>query len=93
MKANEFIDPSMEEGIGRSFAELFFPKALTMWLHKKLNKKQFDELLRVYEKIMQNEIAPPKSPQEALYRAAKTVGLDQRMIHDMFGEKGIPGEI
>jgi hypothetical protein len=69
------------------------PEPIQTWLRKKLQKSQFDALSKVYNEIMNDPVNPPKNPHDALYRAAKTVGLDQRLIHNMFGDKGLPSKV
>jgi hypothetical protein len=92
MRANEFITEQVEEGIGADMLWALLPEKLQMWLQKQLQKGQYDALSRVYDEIMHDEINPPENPKDALFRAAKTVGLDPRIIYDMFGDAGIPPE-
>jgi hypothetical protein len=92
MRASEFITEQVEEGIGTEMLWNLLPGALQMWLKQKLQKGQYAALSKVYDEIMHDEVNPPSNPKEALFRAAKTVGLDPRIIYDMFGDEGIPNE-
>lgn len=93
MRAHELESSISNEGVLSDMFKAWVPEPIQQWLQNKLQKSQFAALNKVYNEIMHDTVNPPKNPHDALYRAAKTVGLDQRVIHKLFGEKGLPNTI
>lgn len=91
MRADE-ITTRTEEGLG-DVMDYLLPKAVSSWIRKKAHKGQYQKMMQVYTQIMKDEISPPKDASDALYRAAKAVGLPPREINAMFAAGGPDGNI
>lgn len=72
------------EGISYKMLSHWLPKAAYQWIVKHLHKNQYKEMVKVYSHIANDPLNKDKKPMAILRRAARTVGIDEHEIEDMF---------